>query len=424
MEEGYREVIGSRSFKLLWLGQTTSQFGNAFHELALIWLALQLAGVSLSSIGLVIFARFIPYLFFGLIGGVCSDRWNRKRTMIVTDILRGLVVLLLPLLDMAGVLALWHLAVVAFIMTSLRTFFQPSLQASVPQVVAEKQLVAANGLLQASLQAAEVLGPIAAGFLFAALSPRILFLFDSTTFFISALTIALIALPHTTPGRQAAQPNVLQDIVSTIRLLRGAPVVFWTILFFAIEIFVIAGILRLGLPAFTEQILRGGPQVYGLLMGVMGMGTVIGCLLVGRLRRVRYDVLIFLGWICYGLFLGLIGASAWLPLVLLFATLTGGAAAILNVMLVSMIQLSVPQQQLGKVFSFFSTLANLSESLSGLLIGAMLGLFQSALVLIGSGIVTVAIGIVGLLQNRLISTNTGSQSSRIETLELAEHHVS
>jgi MFS family permease len=162
--------------------------------------------------------------------------------------------------------------------------------------------------------------------------------------------------------------------------------------------------------------------VYGLLMSGMGLGTVIGALLLGRLHNTQHSALLFVGWIAYGLFLALIGASEWLPLALLFATLTGGAAAVIDVMTISGIQLKIPQQQMGKVLSFYATLANLGESASVLVIGAVLGFFAVVPVLIASGVIASIIGLIGLL---LIWRTTMRQSPRpqhVEHPELAEQH--
>jgi MFS family permease len=396
MKVGYRALVGNRDFVLIWLGQTISRFGDTFQDLALVWFALQLLGHDYWSVGLILFAECTPYLLFGLLGGVVSDRWDRKKVMIVSDIARGLVVLLLPLLDILGMLALWHLVAIAFLLTSLRVFFQPALQAAVPQLVNEDQVVAANGLLFASYQAASVLGPLAAGFLFAALPVRMLFALNSATFFISALSICFIRLVH----RQQAIPlklaHVRADIADTMRSLRAAPIVLWSILLSALAISLMAGILRLGFPAFTTQVLGSGPEVYGTLMSSLAFGTVAGALLIGRLRTPRHGLLLFVGWVFYGLFLALIGVSTGIPFVILMAALMGAAGAVIDVMVISVIQINIPEQQLGKALSFFSTLANVGDSASSLLIGASLGVFTAASVLISSGAATGAIGLLGL----------------------------
>jgi DHA3 family macrolide efflux protein-like MFS transporter len=395
MHTGYWSLMCNRNFALIWSGQTLSQFGNAVHELTLVWLALQLVPQDYWSLGLIIGAKFVPYLFFGLVGGIVSDRANRKRIMIVSDMLRGSAVLLLPLLYLMDMLSLWHLAAVSFVLTALRAFFQPALQASVPRIVTEQHVVAANGILYASYNAAAVLGPVIAGFLFTRVSAATLFLVDSMTFFISALAIVGVRLPHTSASE--TQPNtVLQDITDTAQMLRQAPVVLWSILDSALAILVVAGILRLGLPVYVSAVLQAQSDVYGLLMGCMGLGTAVGALLVGRMQITRHSLLLFTGWVLYGLLLGSIGLTLWVPVALGLALLTGMAGALIDVMLISVIQLNIPQQHMGKVLSGFSTLANVSESVAGMVMGSLLTLFSVVPVLLGSGVLTALLGGAGL----------------------------
>lgn len=398
MTVGYRTLARNRNFGLIWLGQTASQFGDTFHDLTLIWVALSLSQQNYWSIGLVISAKFLPYLFFGLLGGVYSDRWDRKRVMIICDVLRGLIVLLLLLLSSLGLLALWHLAVISFLLTTLRAFFQPALQASVAQVVPEQHIVSANSILFASYHAAAVLGPVAAGFLYGRLSAGGMFLIDSATFFVSALAIIFVRLPHVQSSAQ--QINIRQDLGDTISTLRQRPTVLWPIVFSALGILVVAGILRLGLPAFVTEALDGGSDVYGLLMGAMGLGTVLGALLIGRLQDHSHTAVLFGGWVVYGLLLGSIGLTTWVPLALAIALLTGVAGALIDVMIISVIQLNTPQHQMGKVLAFFSTLANMGESVAGVLMGGLLALFSATPVLLASGILTALIGGTGLVAVR------------------------
>src|SRR5262249_6089357 len=142
-----------------------SQLGDAFYDIALVWLALQLMHQDPFSVGVIVFARAIPYLLFGLIGGAYADRWDRRRTMVCCDLLRALAVAVVPIASFLGVLSFWHLVVVAFLLTTFRALFHPALQASVPLVIPDRQLVSANAILHASLQATGVIGPVVAGLL-------------------------------------------------------------------------------------------------------------------------------------------------------------------------------------------------------------------------------------------------------------------
>jgi MFS family permease len=251
-------------------------------------------------------------------------------------------------------------------------------------------------MLYASYNAAAVLGPMIAGFLFTRVSAAALFCVDSMTFFVSALAIVAVHLPHIPPSQ--TQPSTIrQDVTDTAQTLRQTPIVLWSILDSALAILVVSGILRLGLPVYVSAVLQAQADVYGLLMGCMGLGTVIGALLVGRMRITRHSLLLFIGWVLYGLLLGSIGLALWVPLALGLALLTGMAGALIDVMLISVIQLNIPQQQMGKVLSGFSTLANVSESVAGMVIGSLLTLFSVVPVLLGSSILTVLLGGAGLL---------------------------
>jgi MFS transporter, DHA3 family, macrolide efflux protein len=417
MDTGYRVVGRQRKFQLLWIGQTVSHFGDTFNDLALIWLALLITHQNYLGIGLVVSAKFVPYLFFGLIGGAYSDRWDRKRTMIVCDLLRGLTVLAIPALDILGHLTLWDLAAVAFVQTTLRAFFQPALQASVSDLLPEEQLVPANAMLHSSFQAMEVLGPAAAGLLFAITAPRNLFVLDSMTFFVSALTLWGIAFPVRTPVETSGRPHILREIASAAQSVRGYPVVFWSLVLFGVEVLAISGNLRLGLPGLAEQVLRGGPQVYGLLMSAMGIGTVVGALLVGRMRTSRYGFWVFVGWAAYGALFVALGLTPWLAVSLGIAALIGGAGAVIDVLMTSLIQSTIPGEQMGKVFSFWSTLANVGESISGPLVGYFMSVISVVPVFVATSALTMLVGCVGV---GLVARASSPSPSATEVEQIAE----
>jgi MFS transporter, DHA3 family, macrolide efflux protein len=421
MKKNYLALLHHRYFRLLWLGQTTSQFGNIFYEIALIWLALQITHQNYPSIGLVIFARFLPYLLFGLLGGAYSDRWNRRYTMIVCEGLSGIVVVLLPILDILGKLALWHLAAVAFLLSLLRVFFMPSLQASLPDVVPEEQLAKANGLMHSSFQLVEVVGPLVAGSLFVIIPPRNLFLFDSLTFFVSVITLLFVRLPLTTSRPQTTQTNIIRDVFEIFQMLREVPIVLLSILLFGVEVLANAGLLRLGLPAYTIQILRGGTQTYGLLVSGMALGTIIGALFAGLVSNTTPKFLgaaIFLCWAGYGAFLGLLPLTNWLPLALMLVILAGSVGAFVDVLMTMLIQRHVPKNGMGRAFSLWSTLANIGESASSPLTGMMLGFFGFFPAFIGCSLFTVIGGLLSFL-SILRGKQTIAVSSPQDTTEQA-----
>lgn len=422
-KKGYLGLIRHHQFRLLWLGQTTSQFGNTFYDIALIWLALQITHQNYPGIGLVMLARFVPYLFFGLFGGAYSDRWNRKYTMIICDGLSSLVVLFIPLMSFSGHLNLWHLAITAFLLSTLRLFFMPSLQAALPDIVPEEQLSAANGLLHSSYQTAEVVGPLVAASLFLLMAPANLFVFDSLTFLVSVGTLLFVHVAPLMRESQTTQPNILQDVLGTFQILYKIPVVLVSILLFGIEVLLIAGILRLGLPAYTIQILHGGVQIYGLLVSGMALGTIVGALFAGLVRGEQarsLGSLIFLSWIGYGVFLMLLPFTGWLPLALLLASLAGGVGAFVDVLMAILIQRHTPKEAIGRVFSLWSTLANIGESASSPVIGLLFGLFSLFPIFVGCCFITAVVGLLGILGVRRVKPRAQPAHILAETASYEE----
>jgi len=398
MKEYVQAITSSRSFVLIWWGQTTSQLGDALYDVALVWLALQVTHGNPASVGIVIFAKAVPYLFVGLLAGAYSDRWNRKCTMVISDVLRGLFLLVLPALQFFITLNFWYLAAIACILTIFRSFFHPSLNASIPSIVSEEHLVPANAALHASFQTVAVLGPVAAGFLLTFLTPYHLFVLDAITFAVSAITIFWTQIPHSRSDTGTDRPHVFSDIASTAQAVYRQPVVFWSIALFGVGLLAIAGLLRVGLPIYTQTVLHAGSQIYGFLVGAMGLGTVLGALVIGKVRSQRKGILIFIGWMLWGAFFALLGLSQWLPLALIFALLAGSAEAEIDVLMVALLKSSVPQERLGKVFSFWSTIAFVGDSFSGLLIGYFIALVTAIPVFVGGGLAAVVIGLFGLLQ--------------------------
>src|SRR5579871_6199336 len=123
----FLKVLRQRQMALLWSSQVLSAIGDYLYSIAVIWIAVKVAG---SAAGIVAAAQAGSALLFGLLGGVYADRWNRRKTMMIVDLARAAAVGVLPGLALTGTLRLWHLVIVAVIVGSLGALFDPALQAS------------------------------------------------------------------------------------------------------------------------------------------------------------------------------------------------------------------------------------------------------------------------------------------------------
>jgi MFS family permease len=295
----------------------------------------------------------------------------------------------------------------------VRSFFQPALQAALPGVVPATELQTANAALHASQQTAVVLAPVAAGFVIAAASPYALFVANSATFALSVLTLLPLVVARRTgaPAGPAIVPSLRRELAAAATEIRTKPEVLWSLITFGLGLTALAGVIRVGLPIYAEDGLHGGAREYGLMLGAMGVGTVVGALLVGKRPAMNYRFAFFGAWMAWGALFAAVGFAPVLAVALVILVLAGCAEAITDVAVVSMLQTTVRDDLLGKTFSAWATVANVGDSVSGLLVGAALASFTVPAVFATAGACAVLISAVGWLRS---APRAGPAASTVE----------
>src|ERR1700722_16816986 len=155
-KRGALQLLRRRDFRHLYLAVAVSELGDAFQYIALMWFALVKGG----PIGVVAvrLADSIPALVFGLHGGIVADQWNRKRTMIASDLVRGMILIPVAIAGLADKLPLWGLVVAAFLLETATSYFTPAYSAMLPALVDRANVLEANGLLGATTNALSIGG--------------------------------------------------------------------------------------------------------------------------------------------------------------------------------------------------------------------------------------------------------------------------
>lgn len=156
------ELVKTRDFGFLFAGQTISQIGDSLNKVALLWFVYELTGSALKMtvVGLL---QTLPPLLFGPLIGVYLDRVRKKPVMIWVDLLRSLMVLLIPLLYAMEALTLDRLYVLVFATAIFSTVFGPALTSAVPLIVPKERLIAANALMQTTTNVGLLVGPAVSG---------------------------------------------------------------------------------------------------------------------------------------------------------------------------------------------------------------------------------------------------------------------
>lgn len=281
----FREVFALPDFRRLFWGQAISALGDWVGTLAFIVAARELAPDQPAAVAAVLILRLLPSFLATPIGGVLSDRWDRKRIMINSDLARFAVIAAVPLVPNIG--ALYGFA---FASECLALVFLPARDASVPNVVRLDQLEAANALVMGSSFAGIPLsGPVFAGLAWAGghfpswvYGERIFqrsysfpFVFDAATFLISAALISRLRLPKHERGPGDQMEHFREALTDGARYILRRP--FLRRLAYAVTIAMLGGgvLFALGI-GYVRQTLGGSDVGFGWLMGLFGAGMVIG----------------------------------------------------------------------------------------------------------------------------------------------------
>ncbi len=265
-----------------WTGQTISNLGSSITLFALPLLVYKLTGSALN-LGIATAATFLPYLLFGLILGAWTDRVDRKRMMIGTDIGRALIVASIPLLAALGSLSVWWIYIVSFVHATLTICFEAGQFAAIPSLVNQDDLVTANGRIQASYSGASIIGPLLAGLLVTLVPLSALMLIDAFSFLVSSFSLGLIKISFNTSEKRA-KTSIRSDVVEGLRYVLGHPVLRNISMMMALVNFV-------GTTAYAQLILfakvrfQASDLQASLLYSAGSLGVVILSLAAGQLRK-------------------------------------------------------------------------------------------------------------------------------------------
>ena len=271
-------ALEERPFRLLWIGRTTSSFGDAITNVALAFAILEIS--SATALGVVFAIATISRTAFTLIGGVWADRISRRLVMLVADVLRGAAQGALGVLWITDAIEVWHFAVAAAVVGGASAFFGPASTGFIPDTVGRARLQEANALISLSDGAAHLAGPALAGVLIAAFGLGFGLLFDAATFCVSALALALIRVREHQEKRE--RRRFVHELAEGWREVRARAWLQVAFASFALGNLGIAVFFVLGPQVFAEEL--GGARDWGIAMSIAAAGGIAGSVAALRLR--------------------------------------------------------------------------------------------------------------------------------------------
>ncbi|HLF24736.1 MAG TPA: MFS transporter [Anaerolineae bacterium] len=365
----YLTLLRARpQFRYLWLAQVVSLTGDWFNTIAAVVLVNRYTDSGLAVGGLFL-ARALPPFIFGPLAGVVADRFSRKAVLIATDLSRALIVLGFLLVNSAE--TVWLMYILSIAQFAVSAFFEPARAAIVPSLVAADELLNANTLASVTWSAMLTLGAALGGVIAAAFGAQIALVIDSLSFILSAALVMRIAAPARI-GVPVAHGNGWAEFIAGLRYVRQRPRVG---LFALVKALGQVGSVDIMIAVYAERIFRQGQDgalTLGLMFTAFGVGAVVGPFIANALtdrtaRALQHAitagfVLIPLGW-------WLLGVSPALELALIGVLLRGMGGSINWTYSEVLLQMTVPDRFLGRVFALDFGIFTLAVSASVWLTG-------------------------------------------------------
>ena len=362
--------LWNKDFFLLWQGQLVSYLGDVIYSFALSFWVLNVTG-STALMGILQAASMAPRLIIGPFAGVLVDKWDRKKIIVIADVIRGVLSTFVGIAALSGFLEVWMVFVVGVVTSVCSAFFNPAITSVKPDIVDKSKLVKANSVTSLAQAGASSLGSAVSGVIYVVVGAPYMFLFDGISYLFSAFTEMFISIPNI--KRNNGEVTFIEDFKSGLsfvwnfKALRNMFIISCGLNFFFNAAFVLM------LPLFNEASYLGAEK-YGFLMAMSSVGMIIGSGLLSVVNiknNKRYLIIV-------GTFLPMAMLFLLIPIVnnyyiiLAVATISFALNIMGNTIFDSVLMTIIPEEKRGKVFALINTFS-MGLTPLGLAVGGILG---------------------------------------------------
>ncbi|NOX37606.1 MAG: MFS transporter [Calditrichaeota bacterium] len=351
------------NYVLLWQGQFVSRAGSELFSIAMMLWVKEVTESS-SILGILMMLASIPAVFSSALGGVFADRFSRKKIIVTSDAISGLLMFSLGTLMFMYPTHVRVILLGMFIVVTLNgivsSFFIPAVTASIPSIVPREMIERANSLRQASFRVAGFIGTAIGGFLYKAIGAPMIVLINGLTYWISAISESFIKIPDVQRSQREDSGTLLAKIKQDLKEgfefmwhfpgLRGLFLASAILNFFTMPIMVL-------LPFYVLDFLKIGEEWVGLLLLALGVGSLMGSIFAGifRFRGKRRAVVLILAMLVQGLTPIALGLFIVPSLAVIFACLSGMMGGFIFVNIISILQQVIATEMRGRVFGLLNT---------------------------------------------------------------------
>lgn len=398
-----KQALFHKDFTLVVIGQIVSLFGNAILRFALPLYLLRETG-SPSLFGAVSACSFIPMIIFSLFGGVLADRVNKRNIMVILDFGTAAIIAVFYLIH--GILPIVPIMIVCLMLLySISGTYQPAVQASIPALLENEQIMSGNAVINMVNTLASLLGPIIGGILFGAWGLIPILIVSIACFFSSAVMEIFIHIPFKKRKSEKSMASiVLEDLKESGRYIKDEkPEFVPVIVILALFNLIFSSVMIVGIPIMVVNILQMSDISLGITQGALGFGGLAGGILggiIGGRLKLKNGYLLLAGCSVSALVMG-IGLFSivpplvgyWLITAMSFAAMA--LSTMFTIQMCSMVQQQTPSHLIGKIMALIMAVANCAAPAGQALYGLLFDVCSNVpwAVLLGAAVISIGISV-------------------------------
>jgi predicted MFS family arabinose efflux permease len=388
-----------RDFRLMWIGACTSSIGTWMQIVAQGWLIYRLSH-SARLLGLDQFLAGLPIFLFTIIGGVVADRSERRKILLVSQWVQMASAATLTILVAMGLTHVWPILCLSFVSGLAQAFGGPAYSALIPTLVETEDMPNAIALNSIQFNLAVTVGPALAGITLARLGEKWCFGLNALSFLAPIISLSMISsrfVPENT------KQSMVKSLTQGIRFVwQHGSMVGLIVLAFLMTFLGMP--MRTYIPVFVKDIFHRGPETYGNLLSLMGVGSICGSLVIaglGNMRRKGQFALLML--ILLGAGIAVFSLSKSLPLSYATLAVVGASMMAVFATVTSLVQLIITNEMRGRVMSVYNFAFRGGMPMGNLLSGWLVPMFTAPIVLSVNGLVLVLVALYFLLVQRRVA---------------------
>ncbi len=382
----------SRNYRLYFSGQSISLIGTWMQRTAVYWL-IYTQTQSTFMLGLAVFATQFPSFLFSPLGGIVSDRYNRYRVLLATQVASLIQATLLVILIVFTKYNVWEILALSVLLGTINAFDVPARHSMVNEMVDKMEdLPNAIALNSSMANIARLTGPAISGIVLEKLGPGACFLINALSFI--AVIVSLLFMRYTEFVPHRHTKKILREFKEGWKYLKRTPSISYVILLLACVSLLVLPFTTL-LPVYAKVIFKGNASTFGYLNSAIGLGAVGGAFFLASLKAgIDLKKILFISLLIFGGALILFSYITFLPVALIFAMLAGFGMMSQSTISNTIIQTSASAEMRGRVISYFAMAFFGMQPLGGLLIGSVSQYIGAPLTIITEGIAAVVIAVL------------------------------